>query len=239
MGPESESEQNVKRFIDLTLPLDPDLRGVAIEPARTIERNGWNATTLSLYSHCGTHMDAPRHFLPEGATIDSLPLAACIGPARVVDLTPVRPRERITVERLGPRREEIRPGDRLLLRTDWSRPPTWWDKKSPHPWVGAPEYRDQLPRIDLELARWLVDRGVVLLGVEPPSVADVNNREELTAVHRVLLEAGVVVVEGLANLAQIRRPTFELLVLPLAVRGGDGAPVRAVAVEDAAVEDAE
>ena len=210
----------MKRFVDLTLPLQSEMRGVAVEPAKTLEVDGWNATRLELYSHCGTHMDAPRHFLSAGATIDSLPLDPCIGPARVVDLTPVQPREKITVERLGPVRQEIRQGDRLLIRTDWSRR------------HGTPEYRGQLPRIDVSLARWLVDRGVVLLGVEPPSVADVNSVEELTAVHRVLLEAGVVIVEGLANLAQIESDSVELIVLPLRVRGGDGAPVRAIAIED-------
>jgi arylformamidase len=213
----------MKRIVDLTLPLESGMRGVAIEPARRLEADGWNATTLHLYSHCGTHMDAPRHFLGDGATIDLLPPEVCIGPARVVDLTPVRPRERITVERLGSWQQEIRPGDRLLMRTDWSRR------------HGTPEYRDQLPRIDLQLAHWLVDHGVVLLGVEPPSVADVNSPEELTAVHRVLLEAGVIVVEGLANLDQLKSETVELIVLPLRVCGGDGAPVRAVAIEN--VED--
>ena len=97
---------------------------------------------------------------------------------------------------------------------------------------GTPAYRDELPRIDVGLARWLVERGVVLLGVEPPSVADVNSPEELTAVHRVLLSGGVIVVEGLADLDQITSEVFELIVLPLRVRGGDGSPVRAVAVEE-------
>ena len=93
------------------------------------------------------------------------------------------------------------------------------------------EYRDALPRIDIELAHWLVDRGVALLGVEPPSVAEVNDREELTSVHRVLLGGGVVIVEGLTHLDQIEPKTVELIVLPLRVLDGDGAPVRAVAIE--------
>ena len=209
----------MKRILDLTLPLDSTMRGVRIERAKRLETHGWNATRLSLYSHCGTHMDAPRHFLPEGATIDSQPLCACIGPARVIDLTPVEPRESISVERLGPWAEKIRPGDRVLLRTDWSRR------------HGTPAYRDELPRIDVALARWLVERGVVLLGVEPPSVADVNSPEELTAVHRVLLEGGVTVVEGLADLDRITSEIVELIVLPLRIRDGDGSPVRAVAIE--------
>jgi kynurenine formamidase len=196
------------------------MRGVDIEQVKRLETHGWNATRLSLYSHCGTHMDAPRHFLPEGATIDSQPLCACIGPARLVDLTPVEPRELISVERLGSWQQKIRQGDRLLLRTDWSRR------------HGTPAYRDELPRIDEALARWLVERGVVLLGVEPPSVADVNSPEELTAVHRVLLEGGVIVVEGLADLDQITSEIIELIVLPLRVRDGDGSPVRAVAIEE-------
>ena len=58
------------RIIDLSLPIDDQMRGVAIRSARRLEDDGWNATTLELYSHAGTHMDAPRHFLPDGATLD-------------------------------------------------------------------------------------------------------------------------------------------------------------------------
>ncbi|HYW79165.1 MAG TPA: cyclase family protein [Thermoguttaceae bacterium] len=208
----------MRRIIDLTLTLAPEMRGVELHPANALDVDGWNAKRLELYSHCGTHMDAPRHFLPDGNTIDSVDLSACIGPARVVDLTPIEPRELITVEHLGTAADAIGKGDRLLLRTDW------------HKRHGTAEYRDALPRVDIELARWLVDRGVALLGVEPPSVADVNDREELTSVHRILLGGGVVIVEGLAHLDQIDSETVDLTVLPLKVLDGDGAPVRAVAI---------
>ena len=210
----------MRRIIDLTLPLETGMRGVRIEPAKQIADHGWNTSTYTLYSHCGTHMDAPRHFIAEGTGIDQVPLDACIGPARVVNLTPAAPNELLTPQRLGAWQDKIQAGDRVLIRTDWSRR------------HGTPEYRDELPRIDLSLAHWLVRRGVLLVGVEPPSVADVNNVEELTAVHRALLEAGVVIVEGLANLDRVAAETVELIVLPLSVPGGDGAPVRAVAVEE-------
>jgi len=164
-------------------------------------------------------MDAPRHFVPDGSTIDRIGLSACIGIARVVDLTPIEPRTLITVEHLGAAADAIGRGDRLLLRTDWHRRHS------------TPEYRDALPRVHIELAQWLVDRGVALLGVEPPSVADVNNRDELTSVHRVLLGGGIVIVEGLAHLDQIKSETVELTVLPLKVLDGDGAPARAVAIQ--------
>jgi kynurenine formamidase len=106
-----------------------------------------------------------------------------------------------------------------LLRTDWSR----------H--HGTSDWRDELPPVGDDLAKWLVEQGVVLLGVEPPSVADVHDREQLQRVHRTLLEAGIVIVEGLTNLDQLSGETVDLIVLPLKVRGGDGAPARAVAIE--------
>lgn len=209
----------MRSIIDLTLTLQPNMRGVTIHQEKTLEREGWNAKRLELYSHCGTHMDAPRHFLPDGSTIDTLDLAACMGTARVFNLTPIDPRTAITVNHLGAAGRSIGKGDRLLLRTDW------------HKRHGTPEYRDALPRISVELAQWLVERGVALLGVEPPSVADVNNRDELTSVHRILLRGSVVIVEGLANLDQIESECVELVILPLKVLDGDGAPARAVAIE--------
>ncbi len=211
-----------RRIVDLSLAIDEKMRGVSVVPAKTIEVDGWNATTLSLYSHCGTHMDAPRHFIEGAAGIDAQMLDVCSGPAKVLDLTPVGPRELITVERLGRWANGIGRGDRLLFRTDWHRR------------YGTSAYRDELPRISVELARWLVEKGVALIGVEPPSVADVNNILELTEVHRILFEGNVVVVEGLANLDQITQGEVEFTALPLKVVGGDGTPVRAIAVEHTA-----
>lgn len=208
------------RIIDLTLPIDNEMRGVEVTPFKRLESDGWNATTLSLYSHSGTHMDAPVHFLPDGDTIDRQDLSATVGPALVVNVAPAGPRQLLAVDDLSSVADQIRPGARLLLRTDW------------HKQYGAPEYRDQLPRISLELAEWLVQNRVALVGVEPPSVADVNNMQELTDVHRTLLGGGVVIVEGLAHLDQISQPIVQFIALPLKVTGGDGTPVRAIAIEE-------
>ena len=88
-----------------------------------------------------------------------------------------------------------------------------------------------MPRISIELARWLVERRVALIGVEPPSVADVNNKQEVTEVHQMLLRASVVIVEGLANLDRLESAQVQCIALPLRIDGGDGFPVRAVAIE--------
>lgn len=216
----------MSRIIDLTLPLEHGLRGVSIEPARTLAEHGWNASTLHLYSHAGTHMDAPTHFAVSDQTIDQIPLDKCMGPAWVVDPAgkagPASPygRALIRVADLGRTADKIREGDGLLLRTGWSRQ------------YREPAYRDELPRVSLELARWCVEKGVRILGVEPPSVADVHNIEELTGVHKALLAGGVIIVEGLANLDQIHAEKVTFLALPLKVARGDGAPVRAFAIED-------
>jgi len=194
--------------------------GVSIEPARTVDRDGWNATTLHLYSHCGTHMDAPLHFGVSEQTIDAIGLDRLMGPAWVVDLSGIEPRALIEVSDVANAAPHVQAGDGLLLRTDWSRR------------LRDPSYRNALPRVSLDLARWCVDRGVRILGVEPPSVADIHNIEELTAVHTVLLGGGVVVVEGLAHLDQIRTNKVTFMAFPLKVAGGDGAPVRALAIED-------
>ena len=208
------------RIVDLTLPLRSGMPGVAFEPALTIEKDGWNATTLHLYSHAGTHMDAPIHYAVSEETVDAIPLERCMGPAWVADAADVGPRGLISPEHLGAVADRLAPGDGLLIRTGWS---------ARH---GTPEYRTALPRISRDLALWCVDHTVKILGVEQPAVADVTNLEELTAIHRILLGAGVVIVEGLAGLGALVKERVTFMAFPLRLAGGDGSPVRALAIEE-------
>ncbi len=210
----------MSRIIDLTLSLQEPMRGVKIETAHLFEKDGWNATTLHLYSHCGTHLDAPKHFDVSDQTIDQIPLDKCMGPAWLVDLSGIEPRSLISIKDLGAVEKKIQSGDSLLIRTGWSR------------LVHSPAYRDDLPRISLELASFCVNKSIRMLGVEPPSVADVHNIEELTTIHRTLLAGGVIIVEGLANLDKIHKEKVTFMAFPLKIAQGDGSPVRAFAIED-------
>ena len=210
----------MRRITDLTLPLRGGDRGVQIEPTRRLEPDGWNASTLSLYSHCGTHMDAPVHFGVGKQAIDMLPVEKLMGPAWVVDVRPISPRALIGVEHVRSIADRFQAGQSILVCTGWSD----------H--YGQDRYREELPRISLELAKWCADSGVQMLGVEPPSVADINNMEELTAVHKILFEGGVIVVEGLANLASLRTTQVTFIALPLRISEGDGSPARALAIEE-------
>ena len=91
-----------------------------------------------------------------------------------------------------------------------------------------PEY----PRISKELAEWFVEKGISLLGVEGPSVADVNDLPEVTEIHQILLGAKITIVESLKNLHLIEQDRIEFIALPLKLKDGDGSPVRALAIID-------
>ncbi|WP_159949606.1 cyclase family protein [Polaribacter septentrionalilitoris] len=208
-----------KKIIDLTLPINNKMSGVTISPAKILDVDGWNATTLNLYSHSGTHMDAPLHFGVNAQTIDKLPTERLISEAWVVNLTEIKPKEEILISHLGVIADEFKVGQSIILHTGWSKK------------LGTTAYRDQLPRISVELANWLGEKKVNILGVEPPSVADVNNIDEVTEIHHILMKNDIIIVEGLCNLEQITAKKVTLIALPLKVEGGDGAPSRVIALQ--------
>jgi arylformamidase len=177
----------------------------------------FDVSELRLGTHSGTHVDAPAHCIDGGAGVDTLPLGALCGPAFVLDLSarsasdgPIAAGELNAV-----------PGacSRLLLRTHGGAA-----------WRSAP-VPGKLGLSQLA-AHALIERGLVLVGIDRLSIAPAD--AEL-AVHRALLEAGIVIVEGL-DLAGVRQGAYELYCLPLKLVGADGAPARAVLVERAATD---
>lgn len=208
-----------KKIIDLTLTLTNEMNGVSITEARNLAKDGWNASTLELYSHIGTHMDAPLHFEVNSQSIDEIPVARFISKAWVVDLSHIGPSGLITVADMAPIAATIQKGESVILQTGWSKK------------VGTKGYRDELPRISKELALWLGEKGVGLLGVEPPSVADVNNIDEVTEIHTILMKNDILIVEGLTNLDQLSKSQVTLIATPLKILRGDGAPARVLALE--------
>lgn len=209
-------------LIDLTAPLSLETPGVSWEVAKDLKRDGWNARTLHLYSHSGTHMDAPRHFgctHAIGETIDELPMKTFLGPARVAAIE-ASPSQLLTVSDLGDTEADFPTGHALLLHTGWAQ------------YRGELEvFRNQLPRVSEELAHWCVEKKVRILGVEPPSVATVSNLAEVTRIHEILLAGGVTIVEGLIHLEKLPRDReFTFGAFPLKIEGGDGSPCRAFAI---------
>jgi kynurenine formamidase len=185
---------------------------VRLAPARSLARDGYRVLHVHLGSHSGTHLDAPSHIVEDGVGVDELPLDLLVGPAVVVDLRDLSAREPVEWERLA---AYARPGRALVLHTGWDR---HW---------GSAAYEDH-PILSADAAERLAHAGVRTVGIDAPSV-DRTGGEGYPA-HEALLGAGGVVVDNLTNLAAVDHPEPLLSVLPLALRGGDGSPVRAVAL---------
>lgn len=206
-------------IVDLTMPYTSGMAGFSKTVSKTITNDGWNASTLAFYSHCGTHMDAPIHFNVSNQTIDEIPVTDFVGKAWVVDARHIGSKELITVDDISKSiQEKFVEGDSLIIWTGWSK------------YIGTPKYRDELPRISEALANWCLEKKVKMIGVEPPSVADVNNLDEVTKIHQILLK-GVVIIEGLTNIEQLKSDCVELIALPLKIKDGDGSPARVIAIE--------
>jgi arylformamidase len=169
---------------------------------------GANVSHLALGVHTGTHVDAPCHFIPGTAGVESLPLAALVGPAQVVN---IEDEGAITVSEL----EGLELGgvERVLFRTRNSD----GDQDS--------AFREDFVALEPDAARWLADHSVLLVGVDYLSVELFSAAEPLA--HRALLGAGVVVLEGL-DLRHVVPGSYTLACLPLKLAGADGAPARAV-----------
>lgn len=182
---------------------------VKVERVRSMEEGErLNLSFLEMSAHTGTHLDAPVHFLENGAGVDALPLEILIGPALLVEIPGVRPIGKDHLEASGIPAGTVR----LLIRTDNGR---LLEKDS-----FDPDYAFLTP----EGARFLIRLGIRLVGVDYLSVAQYGKGEE---VHGELLGAGVVVMEGL-DLRDVPPGPYRLTALPLRIKGSDGAPARVV-----------
>jgi kynurenine formamidase len=192
---------------------------VQVQPVRRIaEGHPLNISELRLATHAGTHVDAPWHFVPNGRTIDQIPLADLCGPAVVVPIDR-QAREPIPASDLAASPEPVRAGDIVVLATGWGEK------------FQAPAYEEH-PYVSEEAARWLVEHRVKMLGLDLITV-DLPQAMRPSPfgypVHHTLLENDVLIIENMANLRDLRGRRVTLYAFPLAIRGADGAQARVVA----------
>ena len=217
------------RIVDLSYPLAPSTppfpgdSPVEIEVRTSIPASlppgtpgHMNTSNLRTSLHAGTHMDAFFHFYHDGMKIDQIPLAQCIGPALLLDLSTEQAKEEITADDLLPHRQAISRTPKLILNTGWAQN---WENAC---------YFTQYPALTGDAARFLVDCGIELIGIDTPSV-DYSPNDA----HFVLLGHEVLIVENLTNLDQIGQPNFQFVAMPLKITGRDGSPVRAIAITEA------
>lgn len=211
-----------RRIHDLTLPITPGLTPWPGDPSPVVSRvrsiaagDSCNVSRLDVGVHCGTHVDAPCHFIEGAPAVEAMPLDILTGPAGVVVLEEAAAIDAPDLEAL-----DLPPGlERVLIRT---RNSGLWETSS-H------AFRTDYVALTAAAARWLVERGIRLVGVDYLSVE--RFREPGHPVHMILLGAGVVVVEGL-DLRGIAAGSYELVCLPLKIVGSDGAPTRVILIEE-------
>lgn len=175
---------------------------------------GRETRKLILGTHTGTHIDAPRHFISGGMTVDEIPLSQINGIAHLVDLTKMigqRVEKESLISALSGRVPE-----RVLLRFDWDK------------YIDNIGYYSNHPYLSPEAAQWLIDNGCGLIGMDTP-MPDLSG-DETMRIHKRLLGQDVVILEYLTNLSSIPRDMFQLIVAPLKIAGGDGAPARVFAI---------
>jgi arylformamidase len=165
-----------------------------------------NVGRVSTTVHIGTHVDAPFHFDDGGTTVDALKLDPFLGPARVVD---VRGHPVIRVEDLNG--FDLSNTPRFLLRTDG--------------WLDHSHFPESIPVLDRDVPAYLNEQGVILLGLDVPSVDQIDSTD--LPIHLALGSFGISILESV-DLTRVEPGVYELIALPLKIGGGDGSPVRAV-----------
>ena len=209
------------RLMDVTVGLWPEMPTYANRPGPTremahvmAEGHRSNSSYFHLGSHDGTHVDAPLHFIPDGAPVDRLPLDALVGPAEVVEMPGPG---HVTAAALAAL-DWPAGAERVLFKT---RNSARWDE---------PAFYEDYAAVAPDAARWLVQRGVRLVGIDYLSIEAYDPAGE-AATHTTLLGAGVVIVEGL-DLRGVAPGAYTVMCLPLKFLGADGAPARVLLAAD-------
>lgn len=202
-------------YIDISLPLTnqivtyPSNVPFQREVMKNLAEHGVELSQLTLGTHTGTHIDAPRHFVKGGKGIDQIDLSKCIGPCKVVDCTYVeefireKDFEGTTIEK----------GDRILIKTRNSS------------LIKDNEFTPNFVSVSLEAAQFLANKEVALVGVDYLSIEAKGSLEH--PVHKALLKHEIVVIEGLV-LDRVEAREYQLICLPLTIVDSDGSPCRAI-----------
>lgn len=204
-------------IIEPSMPVYPGTEPPRLKAANTYEENGFRETLLEMYSHTGTHMDAPAHIFPDCPTLDALPAEQFVGRALVIDCGGAEAGEILGMDRLAAVREKADRADFLLFRTGWDR---FWGRET---------YFGDYPVIGPDVVEYLIDTGKKGVGLDVIGVDPI--RDENLSIHRRLLRTkNIVIIENLTNLEQAGGDLFTFCALPLRYRDADGSPIRAVGI---------
>jgi arylformamidase len=200
---------DISPSLDARSPVFPGDTPFAAEPTAMIERGApVNVAKITMTTHAGAHADAPLHYAHGAAAIDEVDLEPYLGPCSLVHLVGA---QTITVDALAARLGDRRPQPRILIRTFDAAPVDRWES--------------DYAAVSKDAVSWLADRGVILIGVDTPSL-DPETSKTMDA-HKAVLAADMRILEGLV-LDEPPEGEYELIALPLKLKGLDAAPVRAI-----------
>jgi len=203
--------------INTSISVFPGTTPPDIKDIMTVKEHGAAEKHVAMYSHTGTHMDAPAHMIEGGKTLDDFKPADFIGKALVIDLRHVK--GRIGFEDILPFGPELQEVNYVFLKTGWSQ---YW---------GTPEYLNGFPALTKKAANWLCEQRVRGVGIDAISIDQMDSEE--FPVHKILLSCEMIIIENLMNLDQLPDKTFDVACLPLKLEHADGAPARVVALIEA------
>lgn len=217
-------------IIDMTVPIEPHFRWPMERSLKADFAKGddFQITWIGLVVHGYTHIDSPRHFVPDGKTSSDVPLEATIGEAAVVDISDIEPLQPVDAALIAPRAGHVRPGDIVLLRARWD------ERRKLH----SREFWTDSPYMTRDACAWLLDRGIKALAPDFPQdfpirgLLDGQRPDKADFVsHDVLLRNGVILIEYTCNHGRIARDRTTVYALPLRIPDSDGCPARVIAVE--------
>lgn len=198
--------------LDLNMSLYSNQDGPEISKVNLIAESGFDQSVLRFKSHIGTHMDAPGHIIAGGAYLDQLPIDRFVGSAFKLNILT---QGLIGREELLNYKDQIQAADYLILNTGY------WKH-----W-GSENYKKNYPVLTQEAANFLCELGLVGIGIDTISVDEIESNE--FPIHRVLLSAGILIVENLNNLDELPEKS-KFIGLPLNYEYSDGCPIRAIAM---------
>ncbi|MBU5337468.1 cyclase family protein [Intestinibacter bartlettii] len=212
------------KVIDLThtikpnMPVFPGTEPPQLSPASTFEQDGFRETLLNMYSHTGTHMDAPAHVREDGITLDKFPADKFVGKALVIDCSDLSEGDIIDISYINKYKNIIDEAEFILFKTNWDK---YWDTE---------KYYGKFPVINDEVADFLISSNKKGIGLDVISIESIDSED--LPMHHKILKNNLVIIENLCNLDQIGNNLFTFCALPLKFIDSDGASIRAIAILD-------
>lgn len=211
--------------VDLTFPLED---GMITYPSASHSRfeasvlgriaiEGRETRKLTIGSHCGTHIDAPRHFYAGEIGVDQLCLNTLIGPAVLVNMGELAPGATIRKSDVEVKIQQYDKVERLIIRTDWSK---YWN---------TDQYYFDWPTLEHDAADFIIDKGIKLLGFDFPSPDPAYGGPDRSCdcpLHKRFFKNKIILVEYLTNLDQLQEGLIWLMAIPLRLKDFDGSPAR-------------